>query len=76
MMATMAYKLLKDQKALDLMSFYLSFIQYMQNDDGTFRNFLGFDRNFLDEKGSEDSFGRTIWALGTLVRFPPNDSYF
>ena len=76
MMTTMAYKLLKDQKALDLMLFYLSFIQYMQNDDGTFRNFLGFDRNFLDEKGSEDSFGRTIWALGTLVRFPPNDSYF
>ena len=76
LMATMAYKLLKDQKALDLMSFYLSYIQYMQNEDGTFRNFLGFDRRFLDEKGSEDSFGRTIWALGALVRFPPNDACF
>jgi len=76
LMVTMAYKLLKDQKALDLMSFYLSYIQYMQNDDGTFRNFLGFDRRFLDEKGSEDSFGRTIWALGSLVRFSPNDACF
>ncbi len=76
LMGTMAYNLLKDQKVLDLMSFYLSYIQYMQNDDGTFRNFLGFDRRFLDQIGSEDSFGRTIWALGNLVRYPPNDTYF
>lgn len=48
----------------------------MQKDDGTFRNFLSFNRSFLDEVGSEDSFGRTIWALGYLLGNAPNDSYF
>jgi len=27
-------------------------------------NFLGYDRNFLDEIGSEDCMGRTLWATG------------
>jgi len=48
----------------------------MQNEDGSFRNFLNFRREFLDEKGSEDSFGRTIWALGYLIGNAPNDAYY
>jgi glycosyltransferase involved in cell wall biosynthesis len=32
-----------------------------------FRNFLGFDRQWLEEVGSEDSHGRALWALGTCV---------
>jgi hypothetical protein len=48
----------------------------MQTDDGMFRNFLSFNRNFLDDVGSEDSFGRTIWALGFLLGNPPNDAYY
>jgi glycosyltransferase involved in cell wall biosynthesis len=32
-----------------------------------FRNFLGFDRRWLEEIGSEDSHGRALWALGTCV---------
>jgi hypothetical protein len=48
----------------------------MQNKDGTFRNFLSFSRNYLDEVGSEDSFGRTIWALGYLLGNAPNDAYY
>jgi hypothetical protein len=48
----------------------------MQNKDGTFRNYLSFNRNFLDEVGSEDSFGRTIWALGYLLDNAPNDAYY
>ena len=76
LVTSMAYRQMKEQDALDLMPNYLSYIQYMQNEDGTFRNFLSFDRKFLDERGSEDSFGRALWALGHLVRFPPNDAYF
>ncbi|QEN08500.1 glycosyltransferase [Oceanispirochaeta crateris] len=76
LMTTMAYRQMKDPESLRLMLHYLSFIQYMQNDDGSFRNFLSYSRNYLDEIGSEDSFGRTIWALGTLIRFPPNDVLF
>lgn len=76
LMVSMAYRQMKEQEALELMPFYLSYIQYMQNEDGTFKNFLSFDRRFLDERGSEDSFGRILWALGYLVRFPPNEAYF
>jgi hypothetical protein len=32
-----------------------------------FRNFLGFDRRWMEEVGSEDSHGRALWALGTCV---------
>jgi glycosyltransferase involved in cell wall biosynthesis len=76
LMVLMAYRQMKDKRALELSPVYLSYIHYMQNTDGTFRNFLSFNRNFLDEVGSEDSFGRTIWALGYLMKNAPNDAYF
>ena len=34
---------------------------------GRFHNFLGFDRHWLDEQGSEDSHARALWALGFTV---------
>ncbi|MFW5821849.1 MAG: glycosyltransferase family 4 protein [Tangfeifania sp.] len=74
-MALMAYRQNKDKEVLRLIPVYLSFIHYMQRENGNFRNFLSFSRQYLDEYGSEDSFGRTIWALGYLLRFPPNDSF-
>lgn len=76
LMVLMAYKQNKDLRALELSPIYLSYIHYMQNADGTFRNFLSFSRAFLDEVGSEDSFGRTIWALGYLLGNAPNDAYY
>jgi glycosyltransferase involved in cell wall biosynthesis len=48
---------------------FASFIQHAWNPDtGRFRNFMGFDRRWLEEKGSEDSHGRTVWALGECAR--------
>ncbi len=76
LMALIAYRQRKDGLALELSPIYMSYIHYMQNDDGTFRNFLSFNRTFLDEVGSEDSFGRTIWALGYLLGNAPNDAYY
>jgi glycosyltransferase involved in cell wall biosynthesis len=76
LMVLMAFKQKKHPLTLDLMPVYLSYIHYMQNEDGTFRNFLSFSRNFLDEVGSEDSFGRAVWALGYLLCNAPNDAYF
>lgn len=76
LMALMVLRQRESREALRLISIYLSFIYYMQNDDGTFRNYLSFTRNFVDEVGSEDSFGRTIWALGYLIKYPPNQSFF
>ncbi|MGD9976900.1 MAG: glycosyltransferase family 4 protein [Bacteroidales bacterium] len=76
LMVLMTYRQLKNIKALELSPIYLSYIHYMQNANGTFRNFLSFSRNYLDEIGSEDSFGRTIWALGYLMGNAPNDAYY
>ena len=76
LMVLMAYRQTKDSLALELSPIYMSFIHYMQNKDGSFRNFLSFSRNFLDEVGSEDCFGRTIWALGYLLGNAPNDAYY
>jgi glycosyltransferase involved in cell wall biosynthesis len=76
LMVLMAYRQMKNIRALELSPIYLSYINYMQNADGTFRNFLSFSRNYLDKVGSEDSFGRTIWALGYLLGNAPNDAYY
>ncbi|QAA83076.1 glycosyltransferase [Aequorivita sp. H23M31] len=76
LMACMYYRQEKDPEALELMTVYLSYIHYMQNENGTFRNFLSFNRNFLDEEGSEDSFGRTIWALGYLLSNASKDAFY
>lgn len=76
LMVLMAYKQKKLPIALELSPVYLSYIHYMQNSNGLFRNFLSFSRNFLDEVGSEDSFGRAVWALGYLLGNAPNDAYY
>lgn len=54
---------------------YFSYVFHAQNDDGTFRNFMNFQRAFLDEKGTDDAFGRAIWALGYTVAHSPIKSY-
>ena len=42
---------------------YVSFLGHAQTSKGTFRNFMGYNREFLEEDGSEDCFGRCLWAL-------------
>lgn len=75
-MALMSYRQNKNKIAFNLSPIYLSFIHYMQTESGWFRNFLSFDRKFLDSEGSEDSFGRTIWALGYIISYSPTHSYY
>ncbi|MGI5915937.1 MAG: glycosyltransferase [Anaerolineae bacterium] len=56
------------QEANDLASRYMSFLWYAFNpEDGRFRNFLSYDRRWLEDFGSEDSHGRSLWALGTVL---------
>jgi hypothetical protein len=51
------------------MTIYASFIQYAWNPEARrFRNFMNFDRTWCEETGSEDSNGRTLWALGVTAR--------
>ena len=69
--ATKYYRIFRDQRILKLLTPYLSFVQYAQRDDGWFRNFVGYDRRFMDEGGSDDCFGRALWGLGYTIAFAP-----
>ena len=75
-MVLMARKHIKD---VDLSTYYvarfLSFIHYMQKDDGNFHNMLKYNYGYIPEKDSEDAFGRTMWALGTLVWEAQSDGH-
>ena len=47
---------------------YAAFIQHAWNPDhGLFRNFMTFERSWCEDIGSEDSNGRTLWALGHTI---------
>ena len=47
---------------------YLAFLWLAFNTDtGRFRNFLGYDRRWLEDVGSDDSHGRALWSLGTVL---------
>ncbi len=51
-----------------LSSRYLAFVRHAFNPErGRFRNFMSYSRVWLEECGSEDSHGRAVWALGTVV---------
>ena len=55
-------------RADGLSTIYASFVQHAWNGErGRFRNFMGFDRQWLEAEGSEDSFGRSVWAIGTTA---------
>src|SRR3954447_965640 len=48
---------------------FAAFVQHAWNPDTRrFRNFMGFNRTWLEDAGSEDSHGRTLWALGECAR--------
>jgi len=47
---------------------YLAFLWLAFNTDtGRFRNFLGYDRRWLEDAGSEDSHGRALWSIGNVL---------
>jgi glycosyltransferase involved in cell wall biosynthesis len=51
-----------------LASRYLAFVNHAFNRPlGRFRNFMSHSRVWAEEQGSEDSHGRALWALGTVV---------
>lgn len=53
---------------------YASFIQHAWNPDRqAFRNFMNFDRTWCEDVGSDDSNGRTVWALGGAMRNAPDE---
>jgi glycosyltransferase involved in cell wall biosynthesis len=72
--ALMLMTLLEDAGSYDpklvrsLSSRYLAFVSNAFNAPiGRFRNFMTHSRVWREEQGSEDSHGRALWALGTVV---------
>jgi glycosyltransferase involved in cell wall biosynthesis len=56
------------RKYSDLSHRYLAFLWLAFNTNtGRFRNFLGYDRKWLETVGSEDSHGRALWSLGKVL---------
>lgn len=54
---------------------FAAFVQHAWNPDTRrFRNFMGFNRCWLENAGSEDSHGRTLWALGVCALTDANSS--
>jgi hypothetical protein len=45
----------------------LAFLQAAADDGGGMRNFMGYDRRWLDEPHAGDHVGRSIWALGDIL---------
>jgi len=54
-------------KMLSFADTFLSFIEKCQLQDGKFHNLANGNREFIDDCGSEDSFGRAVWSLGTCI---------
>jgi hypothetical protein len=61
--------------ASKLVSTYLAFLFDAQLPDGWFHNFMGYDRRWQDHRGTHDSFGRAVWALGHCVARAPRDAW-
>jgi glycosyltransferase involved in cell wall biosynthesis len=56
------------KEATQLETRYLAFLWYAFNTETQrFRNFMDYRRNWLEETGSDDSHGRALWALGTVL---------
>ncbi|MCX5800518.1 MAG: glycosyltransferase family 4 protein [Candidatus Eisenbacteria bacterium] len=55
-------------ESFELTSRYLAFVWYAFNaETGRFRNFMDYQRRWLEDSGSDDCHGRALWALGTVL---------
>jgi len=56
-----------DERMLDRVACYLSFIEHAQCDHGGFHNFMSYQREWLDDSGCGDSQGQTVLALAEVL---------
>lgn len=65
----MLQKLGHDSQAINtLAATYAAFLNHaFDRKSGRFRNFMSFDRRWLEDVGSEDCQGHALWALGLCV---------
>jgi hypothetical protein len=69
------YRLHRDDSILTALKKYLSFtMDAFNGENGRFRNFMSYDRRWLEESGSEDAHGRALWGLGVAIQAAPDHS--
>jgi len=72
----LASKAVSSEEGEGLLTRYLGFVNHSYNRDlRRFRNFMSYDRRWLEAHGSEDSHGRAMWALGFVRAILPGTSY-
>ena len=69
------YQNKRDKEALRLLNIYLGFICYTQRPDGSFQNFVSFDRKFVEPDIAGDALPRAMLGLGALLAYPPTPAY-
>jgi len=68
LMVSVLLEELGNKEAAEMATRYLAFTWYAFNSETRrFRNFMDYQRNWLEESGSDDSHGRALWALGTVL---------
>jgi glycosyltransferase involved in cell wall biosynthesis len=73
LIVTAMYRALRGDESVDvLIQTYLSFLlSAYDREHNRFRNFMGYERRWLEDAGSEDSHGRALWGLGKAVKYGP-----
>jgi len=71
LLSVLAHKAELPKADLPNLAVYLSYVHYMQTKAGEFKNFMDYTKVAVEDRGSEDSFGRTIMALGYLINEGP-----
>jgi glycosyltransferase involved in cell wall biosynthesis len=71
--AVKADRLQNSDESRALVTTYLSYLLCSQEDDGSFINFMNYDRSLERRAPSDDCMGRAIWGLGVTANLAGND---
>ena len=72
--AVQEYERTRSPEALRRASVYLAFLYHALTPDNFFHNLMSYERHWIDVRGSEDCYGRALWAVGyTATAAVPRD---
>lgn len=61
------HNLFRFDPVISLIEKYLAFIMHARQEDGWFANLMNFQLQFEDQEISQDTYGRSLWGLGTAI---------
>ena len=74
-MTIMNWQLFQDESILPLLQIYLAYLNHaLDRKTDRMRNFMSYDRRWIEDIGSEDSHGRMVWAMGYAVAYAPSEA--